>query len=66
MSIDGFEWDAPATPENIAALGFAGIGKDEPAAAFPKARVVTIGECASPRRYSPACVQRRLTNGASQ
>ena len=47
MSMDGFEWDAPATPENIAAFGFAGIGKDDAAAAFPKARVVTIGECAS-------------------
>ncbi len=48
MTIDGFEWDAPATSGNIAAFGFAGTGKDDPQqAAFPKARVVTIGECAS-------------------
>jgi hypothetical protein len=47
MSMDGFEWDLPATKENIAAFGFAGTGKDEAPAAFPKARVVTIGECAS-------------------
>jgi hypothetical protein len=47
MSMDGFEWDVPATSENIAAFGFAGTGKDEAPAAFPKARAVTIGECAS-------------------
>ena len=46
-SIDGFEWDAPATPENIAAFGFAGTGKDAAPAAFPKVRVVTVAECAS-------------------
>jgi Insertion element 4 transposase N-terminal/Transposase DDE domain len=48
MAIDGFEWDAPATAANIAAFGFAGAGAGEPEkAAFPKARVVTISECAS-------------------
>jgi hypothetical protein len=47
MSVDGFEWDAPATPGNIAAFGFAGTGKDDAPPAFPKARVVTISECAS-------------------
>jgi hypothetical protein len=48
MAIDGFEWDAPATEANIAAFGFAGTGADDPEkAAFPKARVVTISECAS-------------------
>jgi hypothetical protein len=48
MAIDGFEWDAPATDANVAAFGFAGTGKDEAdAAAFPKARVVTVSECAS-------------------
>jgi hypothetical protein len=48
MAIDGFEWDAPATKANIAAFGFVGTGKDEAdQAAFRKARVVTISECAS-------------------
>ena len=48
MAIDGFEWDAPATQANIAAFGFNGTGAGDPdKAAFPKARVVTISECAS-------------------
>ena len=48
MAIDGFEWDAPATEANIAAFGFAGTGSAEAEkAAFPKARVVTVSECAS-------------------
>ena len=48
MAIDGFEWDAPATEANIAAFGFAGASAgDAEKAAFPKARVVTISECAS-------------------
>jgi Insertion element 4 transposase N-terminal/Transposase DDE domain len=48
MAIDGFEWDAPASEPNIAAFGFAGTSADDPEkAAFPKARVVTISECAS-------------------
>jgi Transposase DDE domain len=45
MSIDGFEWDVPDTPANAAAFGYPGGGKDR--AAFPKVRVVTIGECGS-------------------
>jgi hypothetical protein len=48
MAIDGFEWDAPATAVNIAAFGFAGASAgDLDKAAFPKARVVTVSECAS-------------------
>jgi hypothetical protein len=48
MSIDGFEWDAPDTKQNAAAFGFSGAGADDPGrAAFPKARVVTVSECAS-------------------
>src|SRR5260370_17009268 len=48
MSIDGFEWDAPDTPENAAAFGYAGkdpAASDRPA--FPKVRVVTVSECGS-------------------
>src|SRR5215813_12534469 len=45
MSIDGLEWDVPDTPENAAAFGYAGTGAD--GSAFPKARAVTISECAS-------------------
>ena len=48
MSIDGFEWDAPDTPENAAAFGYSGTGPDDgDRPAFPKVRVVTVGECAS-------------------
>jgi hypothetical protein len=47
MSMDGLEWDVPATQENIAAFGFPGTGKDGAPAAFPKARAVTVSECAS-------------------
>jgi transposase IS4-like protein/DDE family transposase len=48
MAIDGFEWDVPDTPENAAAFGFAGAGAGEAGRpAFPKARVVTVSECAS-------------------
>jgi hypothetical protein len=47
MSMDGLEWDVPATEPNIAAFGFPGTAKDAAPAAFPKARAVTIGECAS-------------------
>ena len=48
MAIDGFEWDAPDTPENAAAFGFAGTGvEDADRPAFPKVRVVTVSECAS-------------------
>jgi hypothetical protein len=46
MSIDGFEWDAPGTAGNLAAFGpRAGEGEDP--AAFARARVVTVSECAS-------------------
>jgi Insertion element 4 transposase N-terminal len=48
MSIDGLEWDAPDTPQNAAAFGYAGVGpgeQDRPA--FPKVRVVTVSECGS-------------------
>ena len=47
MSIDGLEWDVPDTEANAAAFGYPGTGKDATPAAFPKARAVTIGECAS-------------------
>ena len=48
MAIDGFEWDAPDTPENAAVFGFAGTGaEDADRPAFPKVRVVTVSECAS-------------------
>jgi len=47
MSIDGMEWDVPDTPANAAAFGFPGTGKDGAPGPFPKARVVTVAECAS-------------------
>jgi hypothetical protein len=48
MAIDGFEWDAPDTPENAAAFGFSGAGPDDAGRpAYPKVRVVTVSECAS-------------------
>nr|MDQ2874514.1 IS4 family transposase [Actinomycetota bacterium] len=48
MTIDGFEWDVPDTPENAAAFGFSGArADDEDKPAYPKVRVVTVGECAS-------------------
>jgi hypothetical protein len=48
MSIDGFEWDAPDTPENAAAFGFSGAAAgDQDRPAYPKVRVVTVSECAS-------------------
>ena len=46
MSIDGLEWDVPDTPANAAFFGYTGAGKDTPGA-FPKARMVTVNECAS-------------------
>jgi hypothetical protein len=46
MSIDGLEWDVPDTEANAAAFGYPGTG-DGGRAAFPKARAVTIAECAS-------------------
>jgi Insertion element 4 transposase N-terminal/Transposase DDE domain len=45
VSVDGFEWDAPDTPANVAAFGYGG-GKGHPSA-FPKVRVLTLVESAS-------------------
>src|SRR5258706_15183928 len=48
MAIDGFEWDAPDTPENAAESGSAGKAAGAPdRPAFPKVRVVTVSECGS-------------------
>ena len=47
MSIDGLEWDVPDTDANAAAFGYPGTAEAGVRAAFPKARAVTIGECAS-------------------
>ncbi|HEY7276643.1 MAG TPA: IS4 family transposase [Trebonia sp.] len=47
MSVDGTEWDVPATAPNAAFFGFDGTGKDEVPGGFPKARVVTVAECCS-------------------
>ena len=47
MSIDGMEWDVPDTPANAAFFGYPGTGKDGAPGAFPKARMVTVNECAS-------------------
>jgi hypothetical protein len=45
MAIDGFELDVPDTPANAAAFGYPAGGRERPA--FPKVRVVSIGECGS-------------------
>jgi Insertion element 4 transposase N-terminal len=45
MAIDGFELDVPDTPANAAAFGYPAGPRERPA--FPKVRVVTIGECGS-------------------
>ena len=45
MAVDGFELDVPDTPANAAAFGYPAAGRERPA--FPKVRVVTIGECGS-------------------
>jgi hypothetical protein len=45
MAIDGFELDVPDTPANAAAFGYPAGAREYPA--FPKVRVVTIGECGS-------------------
>jgi len=45
MSIDGMEWDVPDTTANREAFGIHEAGGGE--AAYPKARVVTVSECAS-------------------
>jgi transposase IS4-like protein/DDE family transposase len=45
MAIDGFELDVPDTPANAAAFGYPAGARGHPA--FPKVRVVTVGECGS-------------------
>jgi hypothetical protein len=45
MSIDGMEWDVPDTAANQEEFGVHEAGGGE--AAYPKARVVTVSECAS-------------------
>jgi Insertion element 4 transposase N-terminal len=45
MAVDGFELDVPDTAANAAAFGYPAGAREHPA--FPKARVVTIGECGS-------------------
>ena len=45
MAIGGFELDVPDTPANAAAFGYPPGAREHPA--FPKVRVVTIGECGS-------------------
>ena len=45
MSIDGMEWDVPDTAANREAFGVHEAGGGQ--AAYPKARVVTVSECAS-------------------
>jgi len=45
MAIDGFTLDVPDTPANAAVFGYPAGGRERPA--FPKVRVVTIGECGS-------------------
>jgi hypothetical protein len=47
VSMDGLEWDVPDTEANAAAFGYPGTAGEDGRAAFPKARAVTIGECAS-------------------
>jgi hypothetical protein len=47
MSIDGMEWDVPDTPANAAFFGYPGTGKDSEPGAYPRARAVTVNECAS-------------------
>ena len=45
MAMDGFELDVPDTAANAAAFGYPAGAREHPA--FPKVRVVTIGECGS-------------------
>ena len=45
MAIDGFELDVPDTPANAAVFGYA--SGESSRSAFPKVRVVTVGECCS-------------------
>ena len=46
MSVDGMEWDVPDTGKNRVFFGSSGTGGEDQAA-FPKIRVVTVGECGS-------------------
>jgi hypothetical protein len=46
MGMDGLEWDIPDTEANVAEFGYPG-SKDGTRAGFPKARAVTVVECAS-------------------
>jgi hypothetical protein len=45
MAIDGFTLDVPDTAANAGAFGYPAGAREHPA--FPKVRVVTIGECGS-------------------
>src|ERR1700692_2484327 len=46
MAIDGFEWDAPDTPENAAAFGFSGAGTGgQDRTGYAQARGVAGSEC---------------------
>jgi hypothetical protein len=45
MAIDGFTLDVPDTPASAAVFGYPAGSREHPA--FPKVRVVTIGECGS-------------------
>ena len=47
MSIDGMEWDVPDTAANAAFFGYTGTAGDGAPGTFPKARMVTVNECAS-------------------
>ena len=46
MGMDGLEWDIPDTEANVAEFGYPG-SEDGTRAAFPRARAVTVVECAS-------------------
>ena len=46
MGMDGLEWDIPDTEANVAEFGYPG-SRDGTRAGFPKARAVTVTECAS-------------------
>ena len=60
MSMDGFEWDLPATPGEYRRVRVRGYRpRDAAPTAFPKARVVTIGECASPAAIGPVGTPRQ-------
>jgi hypothetical protein len=52
VAVDGFEWDAPDTPANADAFGYAG-GSANPSA-FPKVRVVTLSEVGSHAKIGAA------------